>query len=101
VVASRAAFAKARRENPNLPERLLPLPEGIDFNAVRLAIVAPELSSGSARLKFKGVRVGPAGYTVRFRVDTPSGAGTADMAYPALLVELPQDAKPVTFQKLE
>ena len=99
VVATRDAFLKARRENPKLPEKFLPVPDGVDFAAVRRAVRAPELSSSSARLKFKGVRVGPTGYTVRYRVDANDGGGAK--AYPALLVELPLDEQPVTFEKLD
>ncbi len=102
IVESAGRFREVQVENPNVPGGFVPVPEGVDFSSVRLAVISVWLSSGSDALEIVQVlRVGDR-YRIEYRVRTAAigTTGTADMAYDTSLVEIPCDGLEIDFAHL-
>ena len=66
------------------------------------ALVMKDSASGSYWAEFVRLERGAKAYTAYYRVVARNqDYGTDDMAYPTLLIEVPQDDLPVRFQRVK
>lgn len=77
----------------------MPLPAGVDFSKVRLAVISQPLSGSADRLEVGMVERGPDGYRIAYGVTRGAAVGTAQIVYDVCLVEIPRDGLTVRFER--